>query len=356
MNSLNRRHAQAGFSLIEMLLSLGLMMVLMGIVFTVTRDSFRTSFTAMELTDAQEGMRAAHEIISRDLITAGDGLNGINTIRLRVGFVSNYLTASPVPEPSPNSNFVNLSVITSDNNVPAGRAVPQASPAVTVRSSPVPTDRLTLLQIDPTFTPIALPGNAILPAGANVTVAAADIGRFSVGDIVFITSTNGATFSTITNIGGTVLTMGNGDVYGMNLTGNGGPIGFVTANGTLPTSIMRMQIIHYFVNSDGLLIRRVFGVPGGVGFRDSVIAEHVVDMQFRYALNLFNADRTIMQPVAQLINGTQQVNVRQVETSLNLETTHGLMLNGAHPNVKMTTSTSVRNMQFRQALMPTAGG
>jgi hypothetical protein len=55
--------------------------------------------------------------------------------------------------------------------------------------------------------------------------------------------------------------------------------------------------------------------------------------------------------------------VRQVEVTLTAETTH--MTNystvngntsGARNRISMTTTTSVRNLQFRQAQQPTAGG
>jgi hypothetical protein len=111
-----------------------------------------------------------------------------------------------------------------------------------------------------------------------------------------------------------------------------------------------MQIIHYFINSNGLLIRRAFGVKG-LGFRDSVVAEHVRSIQYRYFLNLRGADGRIVQPVAQLTSSTQQLAVRQVEVSITTETVHALPTKQQQA-LTMTTSTSVRNMQFRQALQP----
>jgi type II secretory pathway pseudopilin PulG len=355
MNCLNQRQSQSGYSLIELLVSMGLMLVIMGVVFTFAADSFKANTVTMEMTDAQENMRSALEAINRDLVTAGDGLNGINNIRLPRGFVTNYLAANPVLDPS-NNNFVNLSIITSDNNVPTGTAVLQTAPAVTIRSVPNRTDRLTILQTDASFTPIAMPANAFAANGASATFSAADVGRFAIGNIVFVISSAGATFGAITNINGNTISFATGDTLGLNQAALGGPLNFVTNAGTLATSVLRMQIIHYFIDSNGLLIRRVFGTAGtATGFRDSVIAEHVTDMQCRFGLNLFNANGSIQQPVTQLTTAAQQVAVRNVEVTLRVETTHGV-INGTRPSVTMTTSTSVRNLQFRQALQPGAGG
>ena len=346
---------QAGFSLIELIIALTVMLIISAAVFSLMIDSIKVSSTTFEMTDAQESLRTAQEYISRDLITAGDGLKGINNIRLPLSFVTTYLTLNPITDPL-TPGIVSLSIITSDNNVPASTPVAGTSPVVAVRADPTPTDRITILEIDPTFKSIALPASAINPSGFSISISPADVNKFKVGEIYFITSSVGATFGTITKITSSPINsslyFAAGDAYGLNQPGNGGPINVVTQGGTLPASLMRMQIIHYFVNENGLLIRRVFGVRGA-GFTDSVIAEHVTNLQFRYALNLRDANGNIQQPVVQLSTAQQQVAVRQVEVSITTETTHAI-INGTRQPITMTTSTSIRNMQFRQALQPSS--
>ena len=119
-----------------------------------------------------------------------------------------------------------------------------------------------------------------------------------------------------------------------------------------------MKLIHYYINSNGLLMRRVFGVKNfaaNIGFNESVIAEHVVSLQFRYFLNLRDANDNVVQPTAQLASEQEQVETRQVEVTLTVETPHSLQ-NGQRQTISMTTSTSVRNMQFRRSLQPGANG
>jgi type II secretory pathway pseudopilin PulG len=355
MNAPNYRRAEAGFSMLELLIGVGLMLILMGVVFTFARDSIKSSLVTMELTEAQESVRAAHEFITRDLITAGDGLNGINNIRLPLNFVTNYLTTAPVTDPSTPTS-VNAAIVTSDNNVPANTVILGTNPLVNVRTG---TDRLTILRTDSSLPMISLLANAFSANGSTFTSAAAAT-NFNVNDVLFVSSTNGATFCTVTGKAGNTLNLAAGDTLGLNQPFNGGLINVVTSNGTLPTSLTRMQIIQYFVDANGLLIRRVFGTGGGVAYRDSVVAEHVTNLQFRYELNLLNANGTIQQPVTQITNAQQQVAVRQVEVTIGVETTHPVSKmnannNGGRETVSMTTSTSVRNMQFRQALMPGSG-
>ena len=114
------------------------------------------------------------------------------------------------------------------------------------------------------------------------------------------------------------------------------------------------MVIHYYVDSNGLLMRRVFGVRNA-GFNESVIAEHVVSLQFRYFLNLRDVNGNIVQPTAQMATAQEQVETRQVEVTLTVETPHTLQ-NGQRQTISMTTSASVRNMQFRQSLQPGASG
>jgi hypothetical protein len=61
-----------------------------------------------------------------------------------------------------------------------------------------------------------------------------------------------------------------------------------------------------------------------------------------------------VQPQAQLTTSQQQVETHQVETTVTVETVHTLQ-NRQRQQMSMTTSTSVRNMQFRRSLLPTAG-
>jgi hypothetical protein len=222
----------------------------------------------------------------------------------------------------------------------------------------VNTDRQTILEIDPdpVTNPQIFPA-AITAAGDIMTLpaatTAADMGRFTVGEIYFLTSQRGGTFAGLTavNVAGRQLTFAVGDRCGFNSAGANNRVKDISANGTLPTMLQRMKIIHYFVDANRLLTRRVFG-ERGVAFRDTIIAEHVLGVQFVYSLGL-DAGGNPVQPTDLLTTPEQQVNISQVQVTVSVETPHVMLQTGVRPPpISMTTSTSLRNMQFRQALQP----
>jgi type II secretory pathway pseudopilin PulG len=367
MHSNSTLKNEQGFTILEMIISLTIMILILGAVMTLANRAISIATVTYELTDAQESLRTAQEFINRDLMSAGDGLKNLSNIPITKTFVQNYLTRNPVVDPlNPTASWVTLGILTTDNDVPASQVVygldptVPTNPLVYVRSTPNLTDRQTILEIDPDFTPVALLAPAIDATGSTITIADTDVGRFTAGEIYFITSTAGGTFVTLTNVVDTplvttsALSVASGDKFGLNVTGlkaAGGRLSTITNNGTLATSLQRMRMIHYYVNADGMLMRRVFGVKG-VGFRESAIADHVVSVQFLYSLAP-DDNGVIVAPVNRLSDGDMQIAVRQVEVTVTVETPHAVS-KGQRQTISSTTSTSVRNMQFRQALQPKA--
>jgi prepilin-type N-terminal cleavage/methylation domain-containing protein len=360
LNHHDNKNSEQGFSLLEVIVALVVMVIVTGAVFELMRDSMKTSHATLEMTDGQESLRTGHEYITRDLINTGDGLNSINNILVPQNFVTNYLTLNPITDPA-TPGIIKLGLITSDNNLPANTVVPGTAPAVRVRATPFLTDRITILQMErpEIFTPITLAAGALTYADGLAAVSPADIDRFSIGEIYFVMSAVGGVFATVTRRDGVgtpapFVVFGTPDPFGLNSLGAGGNLDVITAGATLPISICRMKVIHYYVNSNGLLMRRVFGVRGA-GFSESVIAEHAVSLQFRYFLNLRDVNGNVVQPAAQLRTAQEQLETHQVEVTLTVETPRALQ-NGQRQQISMTTSTSVRNMQFRQTQQPVAGG
>lgn len=350
----NRKHnRQDGFSMIELMISMATMTIITGAAFALIGSSIKFASATYNITDSEQGLRTAHEIINRDLTTGGDGLRGIGTIQVPKAFVESYLTKTPIVDPS-TPTYVNLALVTSDDAVPANTAVPQASPAATILER---TDRLTLLTTDTSFTPVTLLAGKLTVASpnTNIVVPSTEIGRFQTGEIYAIVAQNSAAFGVISSVNTSTntLVMTNGDVYSINQTGAGTPLNVVTGAGTKPATIVKIQIIQYYVNSNNLLMRRVFGVKGST-FVDSVIAEHVTNLQFRYLVSLTDANGFVPQPMSQLTTSEQQLAVREVETTIAVETLRAVNAVTANNNGKQvittTTATTVRNLQFRQAL------
>ena len=152
--------------------------------------------------------------------------------------------------------------------------------------------------------------------------------------------------------------MTNGDGLGLNQTGATAPISKVSVVfsgvSTQNASIIRLQIIQYYVNSNGLLMRRVFGIKSG-GFTEAPVAEHVTNLQFRYNTSISDANGFVTQPVTVISTPIQQASLREVETTIGVETVHAVnAVTNANANssangkqiIQTTTATTVRNLQF----------
>ncbi|MCU1266719.1 MAG: Prepilin-type N-terminal cleavage/methylation protein [Acidobacteria bacterium] len=351
------KHNQAGFSLIEMMIAVTVMVLISAAVVTLMKGSMIISTANYELTDAQQSLRTSQEYINRDLMNAGDGLKTVSMIYVPSAFVASYITLTPIVDLGMPAGVINLGILTSDNQVPAGTAVVGASPATTILSTPNPTDRQTILEIDPQFIPIA--PSTIDSTGTLITLpSGTDMTQFTVKEIYYISSSLGGTFATITAVNSATrqLTLANGDLYGLNLSGAANLIKLISTNGTLPTSLQRIRLIHYYVNANKYLMRRVFGAKCSpattcAGYQESIIAEHVLNVQFNYSLDMTDGAGNVVQPTATLATKSDRINVRQVEVTVTVETPHALQ-SGSRSQLSMSTSTSVRNMQFRQATNP----
>lgn len=357
--------------MLEMLIALGGMLVIGAASLSLIGKSIKFANSTYNVTDAEQSLRNAHEAINRDLTSAGDGLRGIGTITAPVAFVQSYITRTPVT--CNDANFPCIGIVTSDDAIPASTAVPQASPATNFQTD---SDRISMLIRDTTFnngnTVSLFAGKiSVLGSSTNIVVASSEVGLFQVGEIYGLTSQNSAAFGVVSAINSTTktITLTNGDSYGLNqnsaLSSVSQVATFVAGLNTSPVAVMRLQIIQYYVTSSGLLMRRVIGIRGA-GFRDSVVAEHVTNLQFRYVTNLTDANGNVIQPMRVLSSSTEQNAVREIETTIGLETVGAVnaitnansstSLCGANANGKQnicsTTHTTVRNLQFRQALSP----
>jgi type II secretory pathway pseudopilin PulG len=352
---------EAGYSLVELMVSLGVMLIIVGAAFALIGGSLRFANSAFYMTDAEESLRAAHESINRDLTSAGYGLKTIGNMTVPLSFANDYLTQTPIVDSS-DPNHHQLGLLTADDAIPADTAVSQSSPAMNFLPN---SDRVSMLVQDQTFNSgnvVTLLAGKITVSGSttNINVGAANIGLFQVGEIYAVVCKSSAAFGIITDINTltNTLVMANGDGLGLNQTGTTAPISKVSVViggvSTQNASIIRLQIIQYYVNSNGLLMRRVFGIRGG-GCTEAPVAEHVTNLQFRYNASTSDANGFVTQPVTLISTPLQQASLREVETTIGVETVHAVnIVTNANANssangkqiIQTTTATTVRNLQF----------
>jgi hypothetical protein len=95
------RRATAGFSLLEMLLSMTIMTVVVGSMFLLVDPGQSTSRAQLEVADMQQRMRVAADMVAKDLIMAGAGWNsgaGAGTLSSVVPAIRPYRTGQQSPD------------------------------------------------------------------------------------------------------------------------------------------------------------------------------------------------------------------------------------------------------------------
>ncbi len=332
----------------ELMVVLVLMLIVLAAVFSLMRGTIITANTNYEMTTAGQSLRNAQEFISRDALVVGDGLKDVSNVWIPTNFVTRFLTVRSAASLDPsNRGFISTSAVISDDNVPAATTVLNANPATTVLPD---SDRVTMLSVDPTFSPIPLPANFVNPATGEITIPGGDTSAFSVGEIYYLSGSGNGAFGTITSINAGAIVWQEGDVYGLNWFGASGNIATSAgATGNQPTTLMRVNMVHYFADADGRLMRRVFGAKNA-GFVDIVIAEHLVKLQFRFILKPETAGVIHAQPVTQ-INVSDASLVRIIEPEIAVETAYPLQ-DGAKYEVEGLTQVGFRNLQFGEAPVP----
>jgi len=79
------RSAEAGFTLIEMMVTMAVTLIIMAGTLSAMRDAMRSTETARLVTGMNAGLRTAADIMVRDLLQVGQGLPSGRTIDLPSG-------------------------------------------------------------------------------------------------------------------------------------------------------------------------------------------------------------------------------------------------------------------------------
>jgi prepilin-type N-terminal cleavage/methylation domain-containing protein len=305
---------QRGFSLLEMMVAMGILTVLVGAAVDALVQAQYTTNSIAQMANAQENLRAGMHFMVRDLMQAGQGLpappQGISVPNTAAG-------TSAINRPGIGGIFPNnpttLPVIIPGYQLGAAAVTldPQTG-AVLVGGN---TDTITMLYADNTLssssgslillsavpvTSAAAPlcTGAIAPNGLTVTLSPAPAcftmpgipSPIRAGDLIMFTNTNGTALQLVTDVAGQVITFGAGDPAGLNSTGL--PNGTVTSinASAVPTIISRVWMVTYYIDTTTnaakpQLVRQVNypGYPAGApNYPPQQIADCVEDLNFTY--------------------------------------------------------------------------
>lgn len=283
------RSSEAGFSLLELLISMALLTVVMGATLGGLSDIMKGNDTVMMISSANNTLRGGMDIMVRDLLQVGSGLPASHAIAIPSGVGS---SAVRLPGP-PGTAFLTAA---SDLTLPAVMPYPGQGPTV----DGVATDVLGMLTADNAFLNVGL--TAV--TATTVTVAAGPVldagpDRVTPGQLMMIQKGSFSTLVQVTavNYASRQLTFADGDSLNLNQSSAAsGSLAALNAeapaNSPANTMISRVRLITYYIDASlnperPRLVRRVNnGDP--MAFDNTLgtaVAFDVPDLQFTYDIN-----------------------------------------------------------------------
>lgn len=277
---------QAGFTLLEMVVSIALFVIVTGLVWGALSIARAGRTAVNQEVELSKTMRVGLQLIGRDTYNAGYGyplkssvVLPDNRITSLLGIPNDFDTTRDTVPPIISGNDLRTNSL---NENPAVR-----------------TDQVTFLFKDSSFNPVgSIPGkevstplslNAATTNGSGIDEIIPVDGsntRARVNDLYLITGNTGSTLGLATALSGTnKIQFANGDVLGINQTGSSGPIRGIT----IPASLHRVHMVTYFVTDDGILTRRKYvnapvQVPA-VAFVDEPLVYGVENFQIQYIMD-----------------------------------------------------------------------
>ncbi|MGE3508243.1 MAG: type II secretion system protein J [Vicinamibacterales bacterium] len=283
-----RTRAAEGYTLVELIVSMGLMGLIMAATLGGLSDATKANDAVLNVTGMNASIRAGMDLMVRDMMQVGSGLPPSHVVQIPSG-----LNATQVRLPGPpGTNFL---VAATEVDLAALVPMPGAGPAV----NGVASDVVVTLTADNAF--VDLPLTAITPT--TVTVAAGPNlatgpDRVMPGQLMMVSKGTVTTLLQVTavNTATRVLTFGAGDSLNLNqTTAAAGTLAALhaadPANQASAARISRLRMVTYYLDSTTdpahpRLVRRVNnGDP--TTFNNALgtaVAIDIENLQFSYDL------------------------------------------------------------------------
>lgn len=357
----------AGFSLLEMLVAMGIGLVLVASAVQLYTKATDATFTVSQRAEMQQDMRAAEDMMVKDISLAGAGLQP-GGVALASGTGTN-----------PKYGCDQVKCYIGGGTTPAGIAfpgnylywiIPGPAQGVTLNNPPGPTDIITVVYADTAFqlnqyqvsfnnangtsVNFTMPNPAPNPAPQAVSDPAVGL---KTGDLVLFTNTvGGNTAMAVGEVTGNVAgasspytaLFANSDALQLNqVAATAGDLKQIS--GGANTTALRIYVITYYIdvlpNPSGVgpgtprLMRQVNGqspVP---------VAENIADLRITYDTydnngNLLVDQRDAGAAVGVLPNMIRKVNIKHL-------TARSALRGKGYQSMDIQTSVSARNMSFK---------
>ncbi len=379
-----KRHSTRGFTLIELMIAMGLAVVVMGAAASLFRMGMNSALLIQQKTEAQENMRAGVDLMVKDLTLAGSGLpsGGIqlptgtgNTGLSKFGCDQSgtcYIVTDTYPANGASTNFMYGIIPGYENGVQGGASIGVAP------SPPNINDSVTVIYADYNF-----PWTEYNAAFTNVNGSTLSLttkspytpplvtapGGLQQGDLIMVTGSGagGGPFTAVgevTNVvssgtGGTstaaaTITFGSPDHLNFNqptATGSVQQVATATGVGNALTTMLRLYVVTYYLSTSTAAYS---GAPQIVhlmrqvnGLTPVAVADDIINLQF--AFDTYNSTSGALdanQPnpigVGESPNNIQKINLVVMGESIN-------SVGNKSQGLYLATDVSARNMSFRQS-------
>lgn len=175
---INRSRRDAGFSLVEMLVSMGVMTVIMGVVFQVMSGAIKSNQQTLLVTGMNANLRTGMDLMTRDLLQTGQGMPGGGVVSTPNGAGSVQIN---LPGP-PGTAYRNLV-----GDVDMAAVTPGFGLGPVING--VATDTITILEADSAFdhrslTKLAVNGGSMTVSKPQPDLTTCDISNGGPDDVL----------------------------------------------------------------------------------------------------------------------------------------------------------------------------
>ncbi|MGB8061307.1 MAG: prepilin-type N-terminal cleavage/methylation domain-containing protein [Candidatus Sulfotelmatobacter sp.] len=350
-----QQHPRRGFTLIELMVAMSLGLLVVGAMASLFKMGLNSTMLVTQRAETQQNMRAAVDLMVKDISMAGAGLpsggiqlpNGGGATASKYGCDQSGTCHIPAYT-YPTNNYM-YGVIPGFSNGVEGDAVIAAAPP------PIINDSITVIYADYNFplweynvtfpTPgnggaIALsPNAAYVPAPPLVTAA----GGIQVGDLIMLSNSLGTAVGEATGINPGGITFADQDA--LNINQNSAAQNNIKAISTGANTVAyRLFAVTYYVTvpANGQTPRLMRQVNG---LNPVPVADDIINLQFAY--DNYNSDTAALdanQPnplgVGESPNLIQKINIVVMGQSM-------LNYGKQSQSMYLATSVSARNMAFR---------
>jgi prepilin-type N-terminal cleavage/methylation domain-containing protein len=382
---------QKGFSLIELLVSMGIVVTVVAIATGTLMQAEHATTAVSYMANTQENLRAGMHFMVRDLMQAGEGIpqGGVSIPYTATSAVNRPGTATIFP-----NTYITVPAITPGWK--AGQFATSLNPTTGATLTGIQTDIINIIYADNILQdpaghylysyPVVQAANpacagTINASGASVTLDPACFimpgatNPITTGNLIMFHNQNGTALEYVTSVAGPTINFATGDPAGLNQTGkpSGTVANLATSPGVFPpTTVTRVWMVTYYIDAtnpqDPQLIRQVNypGYPAGAPVNPpTAIADDIENLAFSYAITS-STDPVGTYPTNQFTNGSgnastpispdtpAQIRAVNVFVAGRSENTYTALSSPQYLRNNLSTQVSIRSLSFTDAFTTSA--